>query len=121
MKLVIRRRTSTKAATRAKRKVRIRKKIFGTPERPRLNIFRSGNHMYAQVIDDLAGKTLFATSSLKLGKKSGVELAKEVGANIAKLASEKNVNNVVFDRSGFIYHGRVKALAEAAREAGLKF
>ena len=106
---------------------RIRKKLAGTPARPRLAIYRSQAHIYAQVIDDEAGRTLCAASStegaLKGKLKSGgnVDAAKEVGTLIASRAKEKGVEQVVFDRGGFLYHGRIKALADAAREAGLKF
>jgi large subunit ribosomal protein L18 len=106
---------------------RIRKKLRGSPERPRLAVFRSGTHIYAQVIDDDAGKTLCAASSLdkdlraKLKSGGNVAAAKEVGGLIASRAKEKGVAAVVFDRGGFQYHGRIKALADAAREAGLKF
>jgi large subunit ribosomal protein L18 len=105
---------------------RIRKKVQGTPERPRLNIYRSLNNIYVQVIDDLNGKTLVATHSSagkKGEKKTGgnVAAAKAVGKQIAELAKAKGIEKVVFDRGGYIYHGRVKALADAAREAGLQF
>ncbi len=106
---------------------RIRKKLRGTPERPRLAVFRSGAHIYAQLIDDDAGRTLCAACSLdkelkaKLKSGGNVEAAKEVGGLIAGRAREKGIEAVVFDRGGFLYHGRIKALAEAAREAGLKF
>ncbi len=109
-----------------KRKFRIRNKISGTAERPRLSVFRSAKHIYAQVVDDAAGKTLAAASSLS-GDLKGIKAedktdsAKKVGALVAKLCLAHNVEQVVFDRNGFLYHGRVKALAEAAREAGLKF
>ena len=105
---------------------RIRKKLAGTAERPRLNVYRSMNHIYAQVIDDLNGKTLVAASTAE-GKKAtrrtggNVASAKEIGKVIAERAKEKGVTKVVFDRGGYLYHGRVKALADAAREAGLKF
>jgi large subunit ribosomal protein L18 len=105
---------------------RIRKKLQGTSERPRLNVYRSLNHIYAQVIDDMAGKTLVAASSAE-GKKEdrrtggNVAAAKAVGKTIAERAKAKGVTKVVFDRGGYIYHGRVKALADAAREAGLQF
>ncbi|MBI5491648.1 MAG: 50S ribosomal protein L18 [Deltaproteobacteria bacterium] len=105
-----------------RRKIRVRKKVRGTTERPRLNVFRSNKHIYAQVIDDTAGKTIAAASTMiddLEGKKS--EAAKKVGSLIGKLAIEKGVEKVVFDRNGYIYHGRIKALAEGAREAGLKF
>ncbi len=106
---------------------RIRKKLRGTPVRPRLAVFRSGTHIYAQVIDDDAGKTLCAASSLdkdlRATLKSGgnVAAAKEVGGLIAGRAKEKGIEAVVFDRGGFQYHGRIKALADAARAAGLQF
>src|SRR5215831_10409410 len=105
---------------------RIRKKLQGTAERPRLNVYRSLNHIYVQVIDDLHGKTLVSASSAE-GKKEArrtggnVASAKTVGKAIAERAKAKGVTKVVFDRGGYIYHGRVKALADAAREAGLKF
>ena len=105
---------------------RIRKKLQGTAERPRLNVYRSLNHIYVQVIDDLTGKTLVAASTAE-GKKEerrtggNVSSAKAVGKTIAERAKAKGVTQVVFDRGGYIYHGRVKALADAAREAGLKF
>jgi large subunit ribosomal protein L18 len=117
----------TKQDIRTRLHDRIRKKIRGTPERPRLAVFRSGAHIYAQVIDDDAGRTLAAASSLdkdvKAKTKSGGNLtaAKEVGGLIASRAKEKGIAAVVFDRGGFQYHGRIKALADAAREAGLKF
>jgi large subunit ribosomal protein L18 len=102
---------------------RIREKLSGTAERPRLNVFRSLNHIYAQVIDDQKGETIAAASSLQLKLTSGgnVAAAKEIGKSIAEKAKEKGVKKVVFDRGGFLYHGRVKALADAAREAGLEF
>jgi large subunit ribosomal protein L18 len=105
---------------------RIRKKMTGTAERPRLNVYRSTNHIYVQVIDDLHGATLVAANSAegqKEGRKSGgnVAAAKAVGKTIAERAKAKGVSKVVFDRGGYIYHGRVKALADAAREAGLQF
>ena len=105
---------------------RIRKRLQGTAERPRLNVYRSLNHIYVQVIDDLNGKTLVSASSAE-GKKDerrsggNVASAKVVGKTIAERAKAKGVTKVVFDRGGYIYHGRVKALADAAREAGLKF
>ncbi len=113
-------------AIRAKRRARLRYKITGTAERPRLNVFRSLNHIYAQIIDDEKGITLVAASSLSpelKGKVAGgnIESAKAVGELIAKKALEKGINKVVFDRAGYIYHGRVKALAEGARAGGLEF
>ena len=107
---------------RLKNKARLRKKISGTGERPRLVVFRSGRHIYAQLIDDDNGKTLLAFSSLKLKKTEAKNaVAHHVGESIAKEALKKDIKNIVFDRGGFIYHGRVKALAEGARAAGLKF
>ncbi|MFY9422954.1 MAG: 50S ribosomal protein L18 [Bacilli bacterium] len=105
------------------RHLRIRQKIKGTSSKPRLNVFRSNTHIYAQVIDDEKGVTLVSASSIELKLKNGsnIEAAKQVGALVAKRASEKKIENVVFDRGGYLYHGRVKALAEAARAAGLKF
>ena len=108
---------------RLRRHVRVRTKISGTPECPRLNVFRSNTHIHAQIIDDVNGKTLVAASSvdMKLANGGNVEAAKTVGAEIAKRALAANITNVVFDRGGYVYTGRVKALADAAREAGLKF
>jgi len=106
---------------------RIRKKVAGSPERPRLAVFRSKAHIYAQVIDDDAGQSLCAASSLDESVRKGdakggtVAAAKAVGSLIAERAKDKGIATVVFDRGGFLYHGRVKALADAAREAGLKF
>jgi len=100
----------------------IRNKISGTSQRPRLTIFRSNTGIYAQIIDDSVAKTLLSASSLELKEKSfNVALAKEVGKLIAKKAIENNINEIVFDRNGYLYHGKVKALAEGAREGGLKF
>lgn len=116
-----------KLTSRERRKFRIRNKISGSPERPRLSVFRSARHIYAQVIDDETGKTLAAASTLSpdlrgmLKDDSKVDSAKKVGALLAKICVERKVGKVVFDRNGFLYHGRVKALAEAAREAGLDF
>ncbi len=102
---------------------RIRKKVQGTSERPRLNVYRSVNHIYVQVIDDLKGATLVAANSGEGKNKNGgnVDAAKAVGKAIAERAQAKGIKKVVFDRGGYIYHGRVKALADAAREAGLEF
>ena len=113
-----------KNKTRQKRHLRLRNKVRGTAERPRLNVFRSLAHIYAQVIDDEKGITLAAASSKDKnfeGKGGNIAAAKLVGTAIAKKAIEKGITTVVFDRGGYIYHGRVAALAEAAREAGLKF
>lgn len=116
----------SKELARAKRKIRIRKKISGTVERPRLVVYRSNLHIYAQIVDDAAGSTLAATSTLTLSKggtalRPNLEGATRVGQEIAKLAKEKNVSSVVFDRNGYLYHGRIKAVAEGAREGGLQF
>jgi len=102
---------------------RIREKLAGTAERPRLNVYRSLNHIYAQVVDDQKGETLVSASSLALKLKSGgnVAAAKEIGKAVAEKAVAKGIRQVVFDRGGYLYHGRVKALADAAREAGLEF
>ena len=103
---------------------RVRAKVFGTPERPRFCVYRSNNNIQVQVIDDTVGKTLASASSVEkeFGKEgANVEAAKKVGELAAKRCLEKNITEVVFDRGGYLYHGRVKALAEAAREAGLKF
>ncbi|MDP9002133.1 MAG: 50S ribosomal protein L18 [Myxococcota bacterium] len=112
---------------RERRKLRIRRKISGTQERPRLSVFRSARHIYAQVVDDSAGTTLAHASTLsrvmrdELGDSNKLNAAKRVGETIAKLLLAKGIGKVVFDRSGYLYHGRVRALADAAREAGLKF
>ncbi|HUK65475.1 MAG TPA: 50S ribosomal protein L18 [Anaeromyxobacteraceae bacterium] len=112
---------------RDKRKARIRKKISGTAERPRLTVYKSLKHLYAQVVDDVAGKTLAAASTGSKGLKDEVKeddktaAAKKVGKAIARAALDKGISQVVFDRNGFDYHGRIAAVAEAAREAGLKF
>ncbi len=109
---------------RLKRHARVRAKISGTAERPRLNVFRSAKHIYAQLIDDVNGVTLAAASSMDKdfeGLGGNKEAARKVGAAIAQRATAKGIEEVVFDRSGYIYHGRVKELAEGAREGGLKF
>ena len=100
---------------------RIRRKLAGTAERPRLNVYRSLNHIYAQVIDDQTGTTLASASSIKLKTGGNVAAAKEIGKAVAEAGVEKGIKKVVFDRGGFLYHGRIKALADAAREAGLDF
>lgn len=114
-----------RALERVRRHERVRRKVSGTPERPRLNVFRSLRHIYAQVIDDTVGHTLVSASSLELKgdleSTSNKEAAKAVGELVAKRALEKGISKVVFDRGGYIYHGRVAALAEGAREAGLEF
>jgi len=112
---------------RKKRHLRIRKNMVGTNERPRLNVFRSGKHIYAQLIDDLTGKTIVSASTVdkelkgKVENGANIEAAKLVGELIAKRAMEKGYDSVIFDRGGYIYHGKVKALAESARETGLNF
>lgn len=116
----------SKSIARAKRKVRIRKKISGTAERPRLVVYRSNLHIYAQIVDDTAGNTLVAASTQTLSKggealRPNREGAAKVGQEIARLAKEKSISSVVFDRNGYLYHGRIKAVAEGAREAGLQF
>jgi len=111
-------------AQRIKRHARVRGKISGTAERPRLSVFRSENHIYAQIIDDVAGNTLVAASSVEKsfeGKGGNIEAAKKIGSIVAQRALEKGIDTVVFDRGGYIFHGRVAALAEGAREGGLKF
>jgi large subunit ribosomal protein L18 len=112
---------------RERRKLRIRRKISGTPVRPRLTVFRTSKHIYAQVVDDVAGKTVAHASTLSRDVRTEVteatksDAAKKVGAAIAKALISKGIDKVVFDRNGYLYHGRVRALADAAREAGLKF
>ncbi len=108
---------------RKRRHVRVRSKISGTPEIPRLNVFRSNNGIYVQVIDDVNRKTLVSSSTVELKIKNGsnIEAAKLVGADIAKKCKDAKIKSVVFDRGGYLYHGRVQALAEAARENGLEF
>ena len=113
---------TTKEERRLKIKAGVRGKISGTPERPRLTVFRSNKQIYAQVIDDTTGKTLAAASSLQLDVKAPKkEIAAKVGELIAKGAQEAGVQTVVFDRNGYLYHGRIKELADAARNGGLKF
>ena len=118
---------SSKNDARLKRQIRVRKKIRGTAERPRLNVFKSSRHIHAQIIDDVNGVTLAASSSVSPDLKvditytGNVDAAKIVGAAIAKKALAQNISTVVFDRNGFLYHGRIKALADSARENGLIF
>ena len=117
----------SKSEIRAKKHRRLRNRFSGTAERPRLAVFRSNNHMYAQIIDDTVGNTLVSASTLQkevkaeLEKTNNVDAAAYLGTVIAKRAIEKGITSVVFDRGGFIYHGKIKALADAAREAGLDF
>ncbi len=119
--------TSKKKVMRSRRHFRTRKKVSGNPDRPRLCVFRSLNHTYAQIIDDISGRTLVAASTLEAsikgpkGHKGNVEAAKLAGGLIGKKAIEAGIKKVVFDRGGYLFHGRVKALATAAREAGLEF
>ena len=118
---------TTRRQARLRRHIRVRKRVAGTPARPRLNVFRSAAHIYAQVIDDVAGRTLAAASDADkvlaagLAGKSKTERAKAVGAAVAERAKSAGISDVVFDRGGYQYHGRVRALADAAREAGLGF
>ena len=117
---------TSKLEGRKRRKLRIRKKVYGTGEQPRLAVFRSARHIYAQVLNDLDGRTLLSASTMMADMRGGkdgskTDAAKKVGAKVAELCKSQNIERVVFDRNGFLYHGRVKALADAAREAGLKF
>jgi large subunit ribosomal protein L18 len=122
-------RTNRKAAARNLRRERVRRRLRGTDDRPRLSVFRSGRHTYAQVVSDVVagGKTLLAVSTLsaeirgELKKTANVEAAKQVGLLVARRCKEKGIDRIVFDRNGFIYHGRVRAVAEGAREGGLQF
>ncbi len=117
----------TKSEQRIRRKTRIRKKVMGTVERPRLSVFRSARHIYAQIIDDAGGRTLVAASSLEkdvagaAAEKKKVDKAVMVGKLVAERAKSKGIEKVVFDRNGFLYHGRIKAVSDGAREAGLQF
>jgi len=119
--------TSSRLVSRLKRKKRIRKNIFGTQDRPRMSVFRSSKHIYAQIVDDTCGATLVSASTLdrdfKENKVEGkkAEIAKSVGSLIGKRALDKGITQVVLDRNGFLYHGRIKELSNGAREAGLKF
>ena len=117
----------SRSEVRVKKHMKVRNRLSGTTERPRLAVFRSNNHMYAQVIDDTVGNTLVSASTLQkdvkdgLAKTNNIEAATKLGEAIAKKALDKGITNVVFDRGGFIYQGKIKALADAAREAGLQF
>ncbi len=117
----------TKLKRRKRIKMRIRKNVFGTQERPRMSVFRSNKGMYVQLVDDLSGKTLISASSRRKKDEeepaavNKTDQAKQVGKLIAEKSLEKGISNVIFDRNGYLYHGRVKALADAAREGGLKF
>ena len=122
IRIKLKNKTSFKSKKRLKNRARIRKKLDGSTERPRLAVFRSGRHVYAQIVDDSSGKTLVAYSTLQAKMTSkNIESAKQVGSEIAKLALGKNIKSVVFDRSGYVFHGRIKAVADGAREAGLSF
>ena len=117
----------TRAEARKRRQARVRRKVVGTASRPRLSVFRSAKHIYAQIIEDATGSSLVSAStqckcvSEGVNYTGNISAAKAVGAAVAKMALEKDIKEVVFDRNGFVYHGRVKALADAAREAGLEF
>ena len=119
--------TIMREVARQKRKARVRTRIFGTEQRPRLSVFRSAKHIYAQLVVDSTGSTILAASTLspeirsELGGLKKSDAAKKVGELIGRKAAEKNIRKVVFDRNGFLYHGRIKALAEGARESGLEF
>jgi large subunit ribosomal protein L18 len=110
---------------RTRRKQRVRKKVLGTDQRPRISVFKSNKHIYAQIISDDRGITLASVSTLSKGlvteNSKGVEAAKQVGLALAKICKEKNISHVIFDRNGFLFHGRVKAIADGAREGGLEF
>lgn len=122
IRIKLKNKTTHKVNKRLKSKARIRKKVEGHADRPRLSVFRSGKHIYAQIIDDMAGKTLVSWSTVQAKQgSSNVENAKAIGAEIAKKALSQNIKNVVFDRGGYLFHGRVKAVADGAREAGLNF
>lgn len=122
MKLKVSKHTSAKTKNRLKKKIRIRKTVKGTSERPRLCVFRSAKHMYAQVINDDSMQTILTVSSLSVETKAtGKELAKQIGKAVGEASLKKGIKTVVFDRNGFIYHGRVQSLADGAREAGLNF
>lgn len=113
--------TAEKTKKRIQRHRRIRARVSGTPQKPRLAFFRSNKHIYAQIIDDTENKTIVGISSLKTGKKGAIANAEQIGADIAKKATKEDVTEVVFDRGGFIYTGSVKSFADAARKGGLKF
>ena len=123
MRLSTRKHSSIKEKSRQKKKMRIRKKVIGSVERPRLCIFRSTKHIYAQVIDDASGVTIVSASTLDVDglKNANISTAKAIGQEIAKRALGKSIKAVVFDRNGYLFHGRVKALADGAREGGLSF
>lgn len=113
--------TKDKVLGKLRRHKRVRLKVKGTSERPRLSVYRSLKHIYAQIIDDVSGKTLVSVSSLGKGAQGNVKTASEIGKNLAEVAKAANLDRVVFDRGGCLYHGRIKALADSAREGGLVF
>ena len=129
IKIKVKKRTPLKLKKRLRNKARLRKKVFGTAQRPRLVVFRSQKHIYAQMVDDTTGKVLVCADTLQISKKdktsskdkSKKEVAEWVGQMVAERSLEKKIQKAVFDRNGFIYHGRVRSLAESARKAGLKF
>lgn len=122
IRIKIKKNNPLKLRKRLRNKARLRKKIYGTEERPRLVVFRSQKHIYAQLVDDMSGKVLATADTLKLGSEGmNCKGAEKAGEKIAGLALSKNIKKVVFDRNGFIYHGRVKVLAESARKSGLLF
>jgi large subunit ribosomal protein L18 len=121
MRIKSRKKTAKKRVSRLKKKLRVRKKIFGTPERPRLCIYKSLRYLTAQVVDDFQGKTIFSMSTKDLKKTNNVASAKVLGAEFGKKLLGEKMKSVVFDRNGFLFHGRIKAFADAAREAGLEF
>ncbi len=122
MKLRVAKHTSSKVKNRMKKKIRIRKTVKGTSDRPRLCVFRSAKHIYAQVINDESMQTILSISSLTVEQKaSGKDLAKSVGKAVAEASLKKGIKSVVFDRNGFVYHGRIQSLADGAREGGLSF
>ncbi len=122
MKLRVSKHTSAKSTNRLKKKIKIRKTVNGTAERPRLCVFRSAKHIYAQIVNDDQHKTILTVTSVKLDQKlDGKSMAKLVGKTIAEASIKKGIKAVVFDRNGFIYHGRIQSLADGAREGGLSF
>ena len=125
MRLKFNKRASRRLKSRMKNRVRVRKKVFGTMDKPRLSVFRSGRHIYAQLVVDTDSKTLIAASTVEkevpVKCRNSVEAAKWVGQEIGKRAQDKSIKDVVFDRSGYVFHGRVKAVADGARESGLNF
>ncbi len=121
MRLKLRNKTAKKRADRIKKKQRVRKKIFGTSERPRLCVYKSLRYISAQIVDDSGARTLISMSTKDIKSSNNVESAKALGKEFGKKALENKVSSVVFDRNGFLYHGRIKAFADAAREAGLQF